>query len=188
MEDAVIAMIATDKRFFALLLLLLPSLCAAAPYYGATFSYAAIAKDPPSLRGYQFMLNYDPDRFKYKQFNIYFDGGFSHFWITNRPYYTNLNIYSIAPVVRYSFKNYGLVHPYFELSLGLSYLNHTRFENRKLGIHFAFQDRAGIGTFLGASEHFSIGIHTMHYSNAHMSEHNSGVTVPLVLDVGYRFN
>ncbi len=167
--------------------LLLPSLLQAAPYYGATLSYALITKEPPALRGYQVMLNYDPERFKWRHFNVYFDGGFSHFWITNTPYYTTVNIYSVAPVVRYTFKKRGPILPYLELSIGLAYLNHTHLDDRNLGIHFAFQDRIGIGAFLGKAERLSIGIHAVHYSNAHLSEHNSGITVPLVLDVGYRF-
>ena len=169
------------------LLLLLPQLSLAVPYYGANFSYALITKEPPALNGYQLMLNYDPDRFKWRQFNVYFDGGFSHFWITNTSYYTTLNIYSIAPVIRYTFKKHGPILPFLELSIGLAYLNHTHLDDRNLGIHFAFQDRAGIGAFLGTSEKFSIGIQAVHYSNAHLSSHNSGITVPLVLDIGYRF-
>lgn len=168
-------------------LIALPTLCFSAPYYGANFSYPLITREPPSLHGFQFMLNYDPQRFQWKQFNIYFDGGFSHFWVTDTPYYTTLNIYSVAPVVRYSFEKHGPVLPYLELSIGLAYLNHTHLEDRKLGIHFSFQDRAGIGVLLGAKEQFSVGLHAVHYSNAHLSSHNSGVTVPVMLDVGYRF-
>lgn len=168
--------------------LVLPNLTYAAPYYGATFSYAASAHEPPELHGYQLMLDYDPDRFKWRKFNVYFDGGFSHFWVNNTPYYTTVNIYSVAPVVRYTFKKRGPVLPYLELSIGLAYLNHTRIENRNLGIHFSFQDRMGIGALLGASEKVSVGVHAVHYSNAHLSSKNSGITIPLVLDVGYRFS
>lgn len=159
----------------------------AAPYYGATLSYALIAKEPPNLRGFQFMLLYDPQRFKWRKFNVYFDGGFSYFSDSQTPYYSAINIYSIAPVIRYTFKKRGPVFPYLELSIGLAYLNHTRFEDRNLGIHFAFQDRMGIGALMGDSRQFSFGIHAVHYSNAHLSDHNSGLTVPLVLDVSYRF-
>lgn len=88
---------------FLLLFLLFPRVNFASPYYGATFSYSAFGLEPPTVRGYQLMLNYDPQRFQWRTFNIYFDGGFSHFWETRTPYYTNLNIYSIAPVIRYSF-------------------------------------------------------------------------------------
>lgn len=168
------------------LALMLPRLCMSAPYYGGTFSYDAHSKDPSNLHGYQLMLNYDPQRFKWRQFNVYFDGGFSNFWVNSGPHST-VNIYSIAPVIRYTFKRRGPVLPYLELSIGVSYMNHTRIADRNLGIHFAFQDRMGIGALLGKSEKLSLGVHAVHYSNAHLSNHNSGITVPLMLDVGYRF-
>lgn len=177
-----------ENRFrFLLPCLLIPTLSVAAPYYGATFSYPVVAKEPPSLRGYQLMLNYDPQRFQWRKFNVYFDGGFSHFSANSR-HFSSLNIYSIAPVVRYTFRRRGFILPYLELSIGLAYLNATRFEKRNLGIHFAFQDRLGIGAFVGQAAHFSIGFHAVHYSNAHLSSHNSGVTIPVVLDIGYRFS
>src|SRR5260221_6987477 len=115
----------TVKLLFFFICALLPHFTFAAPYYGATISYALIAKEPPNLKAWQFMLNYDPQRFKWRQFNVYFDGGFSHLWDTKTPYYTTLNIYSIAPVIRYSFKKRGPFQPFLELSIGLSYLNHT---------------------------------------------------------------
>lgn len=167
---------------------LLPFNVFAAPYYGANFSYVLVPKEPPHLLGYQLMLNYDPDRFKWRRFNLYFDGGFSHFWVTNTPYYTTVNIYSVAPVIRYTFKKRGPILPYLELSIGVAYLNHTHIDHRNLGIHFAFQDRMGIGALFGASERWSMGIHALHYSNARLSSHNSGFTMPVVLDIGYRFS
>jgi hypothetical protein len=175
-------------RFLVLVfaLMMLAKASFAVPYYGASFSYAAHSSEPQNLHGYQFMLNYDPQRFKWRKFNIYFDGGFSHFSV-NKSYNSTVNIYSIAPVIRYTFKRRGDVLPYLELSIGLAYLNHTRIENRNLGIHFSFQDRMGIGALLGTSEKFSVGVHAVHYSNAHLSSKNSGITIPLVLDVGYRF-
>jgi hypothetical protein len=171
------------------LLVLLSSTCLAAnaPYYGAEFSYPAIAKDPASLHGAQIMLSYDPQSIQWRQFNVYFDGGFSHFWITNRPYYTTLNIYSIAPVVRYTFKKRGPISPYLEFSIGAAYLNHTHLDNRNLGIHYAFQDRLGVGFYLGTTRQVSLGIHALHYSNAHLSAHNSGISIPLEIDIAYRF-
>lgn len=175
-------------RFAALIALLLPQFAAAAPYYGFNASIPLIKKEPSDLHGYQLMFNYDPDRFHWRKFNVYFDAGISHFWVNNTPYYTTLNIYSIAPVIRYTFKKRGPISPYLELSIGLAYLNHTRFENRNLGMHMAFQDRMGVGAFVGNTRQFSMGVHAVHYSNAHLAGHNSGVTVPLMLDLGYRFN
>ena len=164
-----------------------PDCTPTAPYYGATFSYAATAKEPPNLHGYQIMFDYDPQRFKWRKFNVYFDAGYSHFTDSNTPYYSTISIYSIAPVARYSFRKRGPFQPFLDLSIGLSYLNHTHFEDRNLGIHFAFQDRAGVGVLLGTDRQASVGIHAVHYSNAHLSNHNSGITIPLVLDVSYRF-
>jgi hypothetical protein len=175
------------RTLITLTLWLLPSFSLAASYYGANFSYDAIGKEPQNVKGVQLMLNYDPQRYKWRHFNVYFDGGFSHVWVTTRPYYRTVDIYSAAPVVRYTFKKRGPVLPYLELSIGLSYLNRTRLDDRNLGIHFAFQDRLGIGALFGIAEQFSVGIHAVHYSNAHLSIHNSGITVPLVLDIGYRF-
>lgn len=164
-----------------------PLLAKATPHYGATGSYVAYSTEPPSLTGYQLMLNYDPEYFQWRKFNIFFDGGFSHF-SANTPYYTTLNIYSIAPIIRYKFKQRGPFHPYLDLSIGIAYLNHTRIGCRNLGIHFGFQDRAGVGVLFGQAEKLSVGIHAVHYSNAGLSEHNSGMTIPLSLDVGYRFD
>jgi len=166
--------------------ILLPGICFSTPYYGASLSVPAVTSEPSTLHGYQLMLNYDPQRFQWRQFNIYFDGGFSHF-TTDTAYQSAINIYSIAPVVRYTFKKHGPFLPFLEFSIGLAYLNHTRFENRNLGMHFAFQDRLGIGTLLGGSNQLSVGVHALHYSNAHLASHNAGITMPVVLDVGYRF-
>ncbi|MFZ2316167.1 MAG: acyloxyacyl hydrolase [Gammaproteobacteria bacterium] len=178
-------------RAFSLILslccCLLPITATATPHYGANVSYAAYSIEPPSLHGYQLMFNYDPDCFHWRTFNIFFDGGFSHFSV-NTPYYTTLNIYSVAPVIRYKFRQRGPIHPFLDISIGLAYLNHTHIGYRNLGIHFAFQDRFGIGVLFGQSEKLSVGVHAVHYSNAGLSDHNSGMTIPLSLDVGYRFD
>jgi hypothetical protein len=159
----------------------------AAPYYGANFSYAAEAQSPSDLHGYQLMLNYDPQRFKWRRFNILFEGGLAHFWVNNTPYYSTVNIYSIAPIIRYTFRKRGPFLPYLDLSIGVAYLNHTRLDHQNMGIHFAFQDQIGIGALLGTSEQVSIGLHAVHFSNAHLAHRNSGITIPLMIDIGYRF-
>lgn len=177
-----------NRHYLLAALLLLPGISAATPYYGANFSLPIVSKEPSPLHGFQLMLNYDPQIYKWRQFNVYVDGGFSHFDQNQTPYYSSINIYSLAPVVRYTFKRRGPMLPYLELSIGIAYLNHTHIENRNLGIHFSFQDRIGIGALLGGSEKFSLGVHAVHYSNSHLSAHNSGISVPLALDIGYRFS
>ena len=179
------------KSFKVVIVLALSYLLVAssfAQHVGANFSYALVDKEPNHLHGYQLMFNYDPDKFKWRKFNVYFDAGISHFGVSDYHQHRNINIYSIAPVVRYTFKPRGPFLPYLEFSIGLSYLSQTRLANRNLGMHFAFQDRMGIGTLLGASKQLSIGMHAVHYSNAHLANHNGGITIPLVLDIGYQFN
>jgi len=172
----------------AIILFFIPQLGLASPYYGGTFSYVAYPKEPENLHGYQFLLSYDPNRFQWRQFNLYFDGGVSQLWITNRPYYTTLTIYTLSPIIRYSFKKRGPISPYLEISAGLAYLNHTRLDDRNFGMHPAFADRFGIGFYVGCKQQFSLGIHTAHYSNAHLADYNSGITIPVEVDVGYRFS
>lgn len=162
--------------------------CAAEPHFGAQLSLPIISTEPSPMHGFQVFANYDPDIYKWRQFNVYFDAGFTHFYQNQQPFYSGLNIYSIAPVVRYSFKRHWHIKPYLELSVGVAYLNHTRIENRNLGIHFSFQDRFGVGALLGESEKVTLGVHVVHYSNSRLSSHNSGISVPLVLDIGYRFS
>lgn len=164
-------------------LMFLFSHSAYAAYYGMNFSFVLTDRVPP-LRGYQVMLSYDPDQFKWQNFNIYFDGGFTYFH--SEKGYPTVNVYAIAPVVRYSLPRNCFLQPYFEISVGLSYINHTRLEKRNLGIHFAFQDRFGLGAMFGPNQQLSLGIHVVHYSNAHFSSHNSGITVPILFDLGYR--
>lgn len=175
------------QQLFAIgCLLFLPSITSAAPSFGTTLSIATVTKEPPNLRGAQLMLNYDPDCFHWRKFNIYFDGGYTHYWDLGRHNHV-INIYSAAPVIRYIFKRRGYVLPFLELSIGVGYMDQTRLEHRNLGMHFTFQDRMGIGVLVGNKDQYLIGAHAVHYSNAHLSSHNSGISVPVEFDLGYRF-
>src|SRR5947209_5250256 len=84
-----------------IIFLFFPSLSMALSPYGIDLSTIIIAKEPSSLRGHQLMLNYNPISLQWSRWNIYFDGGFAHLWVNNTPYYTTVNIYSLAPVFRY---------------------------------------------------------------------------------------
>jgi lipid A 3-O-deacylase len=154
---------------------------------GASLSEAIISNIPPSLHGYSLLLNYHPPSLVWNQFSLYFDGGFSRFWVNSTPNNKSLNIYSAAPVIRYTWESLRPLTPYLELSIGPAYLSRTRLENRNLGIHFAFQDRLGMGILLSSSQRCAIGMHALHYSNARLSSHNSGITISLMLDVSYQF-
>lgn len=176
------------KFIFSIFIFLLSQISIASPYYGATFSYVQVPKDPEHLHGAQLFLSYDPQCFQWRAFNLYFDGGVGQFWITNKPYYTNLTIYSLSPVVRYTFKKRGPIFPYIEFSIGPAYLNHLHLEDRNFGMHFSFQDRMGIGFYTGNKQQFSLGIHAVHYSNAHLAKYNSGVSALMEVDFGYKFS
>lgn len=173
--------------FLGLFFQFLPSL-ALAWSEGVFVSVPVITKDPENLHGGNFGVWYDPETLAWRQFHLYFDLQGAHYWVSgsNIPY-RMLNIIAVSPVVRYLFKPHWNMTPYFELSIGLSYLSNTRFAGTNQGMHFAFQDRGGLGVVLGAKQQFNIGAHIVHYSNASLSSHNSGITIPLMLDLGYKF-
>jgi hypothetical protein len=165
----------------------LPSL-ARAWSEGISLSLPVITKDPSDLHGLNAGVWYDPESLTWRQFNLYFDLIGAHYWVKGpaTPYH-DINIIAASPVLRYTFKHHLGVTPYFELSIGLSYLSNTRFANTNQGIHFAFQDRAGLGILLGKKEQFALGAHIVHYSNASLAAHNSGITIPLMVDLSYKF-
>jgi hypothetical protein len=177
-----------DRLKLSLLTLLsTPCLCFATPQFGVTGSYVVLPKDPTSLRGYQLMFSYDPAKFQWRTFNIYFDAGVSYFRVTNDTPYPDMTIFSAAPVIRYTFIPRGPVKPYLDISIGVGYLSNTKFDDRNLGMRFTFQDRLGIGILFGKCDQFSLGFHGVHYSNAGLAPNNSGITIPIVVDFGYRF-
>jgi lipid A 3-O-deacylase len=69
------------------------------------------------------------------------------------------------------------VHPYVELGLGLSYLNHSRIGSRDLGIHFQFEDRLGIGLRFGEAHQYDLGYKAIHFSNAYLGPANHGINL-----------
>jgi hypothetical protein len=158
-------------------------------HFGLNLSVPLVTTDPHKLYATQLMLDYYPAGFQWGAFSLYFDGGFSYFWTTSTPNHRSLYIISAAPVLRYTFPKLikEIFTPYAELSVGPAYLSRTRIDHHNLGMHYAFQDRLGIGTLIGKAQHFSLGAHAVHYSNAHLSAHNRGMSVPVMLDVGYRF-
>jgi len=155
---------------------------------GFTVSLPVITKDPENLHGLNAGLWYDPETLVWRQFHLYFDLLGAHYWVSGSsvPYH-DINIIAVSPVVRYLFKEHFTVIPYLELSVGLAYLSNTRFANRNLGMHFSFQDRGGVGLMMGQNKQFALGVHIVHYSNASLSSHNSGITIPLMVDASYKF-
>jgi hypothetical protein len=118
---------------------------------------------------------------------IYFDISFGHWWVNNYPVNREINIYAIAPTLRYYLMQSSWISPYFDLSIGASYLTRTRIADRNLGIHFSFQDQMGVGASFGKDQRLSVSLSAMHYSNCSMSSTNAGITIPLLINVWYKF-
>jgi hypothetical protein len=155
---------------------------------GISLSIPVITKDPDDLHGFSGSIWYDPETLVWRQFHLYFDVVGAHYWVSGiTDTYHDINIIAVSPVVRYLFKEHFSVTPYFELSVGAAYLSNTRFANRNMGMHFSFQDRGGLGFTFGNRQQFALGAHIVHYSNASLSSNNSGITIPLMVDLSYKF-
>ncbi len=155
---------------------------------GVTLPVLIKGKDPEGVHGYRGIIWYQPQSLIWPRFEIYFTGGFGHWWAHGAKTARSLNIYSVAPVFRLYFKRYTYFSPFAEASIGASYLSRTHFSDRNLGIHYSFQDELGIGTTIGKDKRFYVTLSALHYSNGSMASMNAGITVPLVLNVGYRFS
>jgi hypothetical protein len=156
--------------------------------YGMAMSGVLVYDNPDRAHTYRGLFWYQPPKWRWNRLEVHVSGSFGHWWSDGAPIYRALNIYAVAPVLRYYFVKMKYFSPYLEASVGPGYLSRTHFANRNLGMHFTFQDELGIGLVAGREAGFYATASIIHYSNAHMSAHNSGITVPLLLTVGYQFN
>ncbi len=101
--------------------------------------------------------------------------------------YNNLTVVTLTPVVRWYILSQGMFQPFLEGGAGPGWLSDTQFKDRHLGIHFTFQDFFGIGTLINTPYPIVAGIRILHYSNAGISQHNAGVTIPVMFYTGLRF-
>jgi hypothetical protein len=156
--------------------------------YGLAMPIVIDPDNPPRTHVYSGMIWYQPPKWRWNNLQVYVSGRFGHWWADGAPVFRALNIYSVAPVLRYYFVKKKYFSPFVELSVGPGYLTRTQFGNRNLGMHFTFQDELGIGVVAGREAGPYATISILHYSNAHLSAHNSGITVPVMLTLGYQFN
>ena len=158
---------------------------------GVSATYPLKVLEPENLHGYRASFTYQPERMIWNYIKVYFDASFGHWWdndtSTEAPTNKSLDIYSIAPIVRAYYKNSSAITPFLDISVGFSYLSETRIYKRNLGMHFSFQDQLAIGASFGKNERVSVSIGGLHYSNGSLCERNSGMTIPLFINVGYRF-
>lgn len=175
------------KRFLLGLFGLICCTSSWASEFGASIWAPLIGKDPPNINGYRAAINYQPKCSVWKNFSIYYDVGFGHWWVNGGYPNSSVSIVSIAPYFRFYLLRKPYFAPFLEASVGAAYLNKTRFKNYNLGIHYSFQDEVSIGSSFGATQQFYVAFTALHYSNCSMASSNAGITVPLVLNMGYRF-
>lgn len=156
--------------------------------YGLAVPIVIHPDNPDRTHVYSGEIWYQPHKWVWNNLNVYISGRFGHWWADGAPVFRSLNIYSVAPVLRYYFVKKRYFSPFVELSVGPGYMTRTQFGNRNLGMHFTFQDELGIGVVAGKEAGFYGTVSILHYSNAHLSAHNSGITVPVMLTLGYQFN
>lgn len=136
--------------------------------------------------GFRGAITYAPSSSKWQYISIHYSGAVAY-WHTSKTPVRNsaITIYSLAPIAQFKvFSTQKFIYS-LELSVGVSYLSKTVFANNSLGINFAFQDMFGIA--VSYNEKFSAGVRIMHYSNAGISNHNRGITIPLLFNIGYQF-
>lgn len=157
---------------------------------GLSASYPLITLEPKDLNGYRVSLWYQPKSFIWSYVKLYFDGSYGHWWVNDTDYYKpvgeQLNIYSLAPVARFYYPINEYISPFFDISIGFSYLSETKIYTRNLGMHFSFQDQLGVGALFGREQRVSLSLSAAHYSNGALCNRNSGITIPLMLNLGVR--
>jgi hypothetical protein len=156
---------------------------------GITLSFPVISQDPSNLHGYRGCIWYQPTRFAGKHVQLYFDAAYAHYWVHYSALGKNsLSIYSASPIARfYFFDNNPKIKPFIDLSIGVSYLSETRLADRRFGMHFAFQDLISLGIVFGDKHQVTLSGSVIHYSNGSLAKTNAGITIPLLINVGYRF-
>lgn len=145
----------------------------------------ATAASPADTDAWRVDYRLAPLSWQYDTLDWLFDWSATHLHTSNGLPNSVINTYAAAPVLRWFFAGRNAtVLPFLELSVGGAYLSNLYFGGRDLGIHFAFQDMAGLGV---AYSQFYLMIEAVHYSNASIAEHNSGISLPVMIALGYRF-
>ncbi len=99
----------------------------------------------------------------------------------------HLNAGALAAVARLEHKEgTQLGWPYVELGIGLSLVSHKEFGGRKLGTHFQFEDRFGMGVRFGENREYDISYKAIHFSNAYIGSYNHGINLHILV-LGYWF-
>ena len=181
--------------FIYLLTHLNPCLAISSVYWGGGVAGSIptvnfpIKSEPPNINGYRLSFQIYHSALNWEKVSLFLDGSYANYmaYSTFLSSHKNISILALAPVLRYQFYHSSIINPFIDLSIGPSYMSKTKFI-RNLGIHYSFQDTVGLGLKLGKNNNMSISWKIIHYSNGGLSEHNGGVTVPIVIVFNYIFN
>jgi lipid A 3-O-deacylase len=101
----------------------------------------------------------------------------------------NMNAAALAGVMRIESKEalLGKMLPYLDIGFGLGYVSKKEMGGRKLGIHFQFEDRLGVGFRFGEKRQYDLCYRAVHISNAYLGQQNDGFNLHLIV-LGYWFS
>ncbi len=155
----------------------------AVSYGGDILSNAA----PSDTSGFSIAYTLQPDSFIWGNFSVGFNLSYGYWKTTSVPTHQSIDVYAAAPYLRWYFMNNAIATPFLQGSVGLAVMSNSYFGDQNLGSTLLFQDMGGIGLAYGASKNLTTTLQILHYSNASISSHNSGMTIPILLTLGYQF-
>lgn len=172
---------------------LIISTCAANPF-GASVGYVGGPFDLENThqtQGTRLAVDYYWQEPTPANWQIFIQGSAAFYHSEYQPlkpgYADNLQIFAIAPVLRYSILSSTYINPFIEISVGPGYLSNKHYENRNFGMYFTWQDVLGVGATFGKKTQYAVELQIIHYSNAGLNTNNSGLTTPVLLSVSYNF-
>jgi len=146
-----------------------------------SFAYGDSADD---INIYRVSLKKDLNKYffkkRYKYLPTYYESSLSYWNMKRNSHLYNL---SFTPMFRYTFAKQYDYNPFIEAGIGLSYLSKNRLGTENFGTLFQFEDVIGIGLKI---QDFTVSYRFIHYSNAGITEHNSGANVNFI-SISYRF-
>ncbi len=178
------------SALFLLLLLSASSSFARSYETGLVFSYGQHIDhkhgNPKDIQGYRAAFWIHPSNFSWGNFDLLFDANVAH-WSSDIGTNNHINIVGIAPIARYYLWKKPSISSYIIGSIGPAMMSATRLGGRNFGINYTFQDKIGLGFAFGKKQQYFADLQILHYSNASISRHNQGITVPLLFSSGFQF-
>ena len=165
--------------------------CGFAQQFGLQVNYSNgnwVESVPKKTQQYGAQLQWFPQFSNWGWLQIYLQGG-AEYLTTNLSGVSNKSMYTFGagPMLRINILPGAIVNPYLVAGAEPSYLSRTRFGGRNLGINFAFRDTLGVGATFGNRHQFDANIAFIHYSNASIAQHNSGISLPIEFALAYQF-